>query len=183
MATSNYIWYTWNTQYTTDTATTTWSNWNQEYETTGGSSTTTSITVDSTSASFYELTWHNWNIEYENEVVYEPPVVHEPPVNIQEERQRAKQLLEEHLTKEQKNDLASKNEFEVESQSGKRYAIQLGVAGNVFKLNRDKKKITKYCIHPTDNVVDYDAMLSQLIWLKWNEQEFEKVANKTPLAA
>jgi serine phosphatase RsbU (regulator of sigma subunit) len=99
------------------------------------------------------------------------------------ERERAMELLREHLDEEQREQLEAKGEFEVESQNGNRYAIKKGYAGNVFRLDAKRKRVTQYCIHPVDLVPDGDAMLAQMCWIKWNEEQFLKVANATRLAA
>jgi hypothetical protein len=101
----------------------------------------------------------------------------------EEAAKRAKELLESHLDDAQKKDLAERGEFEVESQSGKRYAIKRGRAGNVFSLDEQRRKTAKYCIHPEIDCPDEDTMLSQLCWLRWNEEEFLRTANATRLAA
>jgi len=100
-----------------------------------------------------------------------------------EESERAAALLAEHLSEEQKKQLAMKGEFEVEAESGKRYVIARGYAGNVYSLDEKRRKVARHCIHPIDSVPDHDAMLAQMLWLKWNESEFLKVANTTRLAA
>ena len=98
-------------------------------------------------------------------------------------RKRARALLNEQLTEAQRASLAAKGEFEVEAQSGKRYVITRGRAGNVYSLDEHRKKVMRHCIHPTDYVPDEDTMLAQLLWLKWSEQEFMKIANHTRIAA
>lgn len=101
----------------------------------------------------------------------------------QEAAERAAALLDQHLSPEQRAMLKKSGEFEVESQSGKIYLIRKGRQQNVYSLDEHRKKTMQYCIHPDDNCPDQDTMLAQMLWLKWNEPEFLRIANKSRMAA
>lgn len=182
-------WTAWSSYPPTSGSTTTvaWSNWVQD-------ATDTSITLGSNDIIYV---WSDWNAAYkeskkerrerearEREAAAERmrlAAIQEE--KNREERERAAALLAEHLSDAQRKQLAEKGEFEVESESGKRYAIARGYAGNVYSLDERRRKVARHCIHPVESVPDHDAMLAQLLWLKWNEAEFLKVANTTQLAA
>lgn len=173
-STDGVIWTNWmyisNLQLAQGTGTynsdTIWFNW----------TTTSSGTVD---ASYDQETsnyiWSSWTIAQPEVVEVVTPRIDFGSADKSVER--AKALLMEHLSEKQKKQLIERGEFVVKSKSGKHYAITKGRAGNVFSLDEHRKRVNRYCIHPTDYVPDYDTMLSQMIWLKWNEEEFLKVAN------
>jgi hypothetical protein len=189
--TGDATWQVWNDEYSTGTSASTWTSWNDQY--------LASITAFPLSTTI--ATWVYWNQSIKP-VTYFPPETEQERIARLEcqrlaieqgrlkaeelqreqakERDRAEALLREHLSEEQRCDLAAKKEFEVVSQLGKRYVIQRGYQGNVFLLDEYRRRVNKYCIHP-DNVVEADAMLAQMCWLKWNEEQFLQVANVTKL--
>lgn len=161
------IYYIWNDATSTATTSITWATWS-----------TATIPTD--------IVWTDWSSGYQLRTENAEEARLQRERQEQEaavERQRADELLREHLTKEQIEQLDKKGEFEVEAQSGKRYAVSKGRAGNVYSLDERRQKIAKHCIHPDDNCPDQDTMLAQLLWLKWNESEFLRIANTTKLAA
>ena len=155
---------------TSSSSSSVWYIWNDDYIC------TSSGTASCATAGSGELVWTHWNNGYTVRVDVATP-------DTDEDDKRAEALLTAYLDEKQKKDLAEKNHFEVVDKSGKRYRIKRGIAGNVFLLDEYRKTKKKFCIHPIDSVPTADAMLSQLIWLKWNEEEFLKVANVTDLAA
>ena len=193
---SDATWSAWNSGFTTTQITTsattdsTWVYWNQSALGLGGT-TTTMVTFDQGTAN---TTWQYWNSTFVQVGQIEPSRIVTPEQDRQWRlldlkrrraeklmRRRAAALLREHLTDQQRADLAAKGEFVVESGSGKLYAIKKGRAGNVYSLDERRRKVTQLCIHPDDLVPDEDTMLAQLLWIKWNEEEFLRVANKTRL--
>lgn len=100
---------------------------------------------------------------------------------------RAEDLLREHLTERQKQDLTEKKYFDVCSvnfRAGTRryYRIHRGRAGNVQELDGPQgRAIKKFCCHPLEHVPDADTMLAQKLMLEMNEELFLKTANITDL--
>lgn len=100
---------------------------------------------------------------------------------------RAEDLLREHLTERQKQDLGEKNYFDVCSvnfRAGTRryYRIHRGRAGNVQELDGPQgRAIKKFCCHPLEHVPDADTMLAQKLMLEMSEELFLKTANITDL--
>jgi len=177
---------TWAGDYT-GTTTATWVSWTQ---------TTTSATSNN-----YDV-WPAWSsttgTSYTTNytVVNSAPPAYEPPTPEQqarwkeqrereereaaEARARAKALLAAHLSSEQIASLAAQRYFEVVSQRGRRYRIRHGHAGNVTRLDGERE-VARYCIHPTLDVPDEDAMLAQKLMLEACEDHFERIANVTQL--
>lgn len=202
-------WTGWNDMGTATTTSITWDGWNQSatvwingqpQQGVRQSQLTQQLTTSSSQV------WGQWNIQCDGYIQCDGGYVLEAPpetdeqraARLERERQwqerekervakaqeaeaRAKELLESMLTPEQIAQLRDKSEFEVVSQSGKRYAIAKGTAGNVHSLDEHRRKVARHCIHPEDSVPCWDAMLSQMLWLKWNEAAFLKTANTTPL--
>jgi hypothetical protein len=92
---------------------------------------------------------------------------------------RANELLESHLTEEQRRQLRELDAFIVDLTS-KQYRIRRGWAGNVDEI-KDGMVVARHCIHPAVNVPYGDHMLSQKFMLETNEAEFLRIANRTPL--
>lgn len=102
------------------------------------------------------------------------------------ERERAKErasiLLQEHLTDEQKAELADKRYFTlatIDSATGERrtYRIHQGRAGNVEQVDDNGRRLKRLCIHPNIACPDEDTMLAQKLWLETREAEFLRIAN------
>lgn len=186
---------------TTDTTSSTWSAWADQGTLTSATTGTTwtSWATSGTSTTTTSTVWNGWTATAD---VYAPrrttperQALDEAALAAsraraqrlaQEEaeaKERADKLLREHLSAEQKAQLEKENGFEVESASGKKYLITRGRAGNVYSLDAKRRKVAKHCIHPVEYCPDQDTMLAQLLWLKWNEEEFLRVANTTRLAA
>lgn len=95
----------------------------------------------------------------------------------QEAQARARRLLEEHLSPEQRQELAEKREFRVRAMDGRTYLIRQGTHGNVWRLNRKGEKIVNYCIIIEDQAPAFDHMLAQKLLLEANIKAFLKTAN------
>lgn len=104
-----------------------------------------------------------------------------------EERQaaeaKAEALLLEHLTPEQRDSYTRKKEFEVQTESGRRYRLRHGWAGNVDELDENGRAVNRLCIHPAVHVPNPDNLLAQKLLLQWDEERFRKIANHTRLQA
>ena len=100
-----------------------------------------------------------------------------------EAEEKAEKLLQENLDREQKAAYVERKVIPITTAKGNRYLIYKGRAGNVVKLDERDRAIEKFCIHPIEQCPDEDVMLSQLLWLRWMEEEFLRVANMTRLAA
>ena len=167
--TTGWTWNTWAMDATTHaSATIVWSNW--------ATGTTTGVTTGT--IWIHWITDNGYSIGPVSDEEYR-----EREQKRKEAEEKAEKILAENLDEEQRKDLAEKGEFEVESQSGRRYAVARGRAGNVFSLDEQRRKVAKYCIHPEIDCPDEDTILAQVLWLKWNEIEFLHIANMTKLAA
>jgi hypothetical protein len=88
-------------------------------------------------------------------------------------------LLKEWLSDEQRQQFAAHGYFEVVgSDSGKRYRIRHGWAGNVSELDRADRTRCGWCFVPSENLVPGDVMLAQKVALETNERSALAVANK-----
>lgn len=96
-----------------------------------------------------------------------------------EAKRKAEELLRESLDREQREQFDATKWFYVISQSGKRYRIRNGWAGNVDELNEDDLIIAEYCIHPQEwGVPTEDNMLIQKLMLEADEERFLEIANR-----
>jgi hypothetical protein len=95
--------------------------------------------------------------------------------------QRAKKLLLQCLTLEQKRDYARNKRFRVRSPSGTLYELRHGWAGNVEELNAENKPVRRFCIHPDRTVPVADNLLAQKLLIECDEGRFRKTANVTEL--
>lgn len=94
---------------------------------------------------------------------------------------RAEALLRAHLTPEQQRQLVEKDWFLIDTASGKKYRINRGRSANVDVLDENGKVVRSLCAHPRENVPDADTMLSQLLMLTHEEQDFLRMANVHPI--
>jgi hypothetical protein len=95
---------------------------------------------------------------------------------------RARLLLREQLTEEQKAELADKRYFSLavlDSRTGERrnYRIHQGRAGNVEQVDDQGRRIKRFCIHPSIACPDEDTMLAQKLLLETREDDFRRIAN------
>jgi len=92
---------------------------------------------------------------------------------------RAKKLLIECLTSEQRATLEKYNYFDVKVPSGQVYRIHKGWAHNVKRVRPDGTVAPgTFCAHPSDQVPHYDNMLAQKFTLETDEQAFLRIANR-----
>ena len=99
-----------------------------------------------------------------------------------EAESKAKKLLVDNLTKEQKKSYEERGVIPVRVKSGNVYEIHRGRAGNIRRIVNGRA-VDSYCIHPSDLIPDEDTMLTQLLWLRWCEEDFLKIANRLCSAA
>jgi hypothetical protein len=92
---------------------------------------------------------------------------------------KARVILEEHLSAEQRKQLADNNWFEVVTARGT-YRIRKGWAGNVDRYV-DGKATDRFCIHPVEEVPHEDNMLAQKFLLEANEDAFLRIANRSQI--
>jgi hypothetical protein len=100
----------------------------------------------------------------------------------QEERQaartRARVLLDEFLSDEQKGELERHGRFHVTGSRGRRYCIRTsGQQGNVDLLSDRGDVQATLCAHPGGYLPDGDAWLMQMIEIRHDEDQFLRVAN------
>jgi hypothetical protein len=92
---------------------------------------------------------------------------------------KAKRLLIECLSPEQRASLEAHNYFDVKLPSGAVYRINKGWAHNVKRLKRDgTAEHGTFCAHPSDTVPHYDNMLAQKFMLETDEAAFLRIANR-----
>jgi hypothetical protein len=188
-------WTSWNSAYadsTTSSGDITWCAWN-------------SITVSATTNATIEV-WQGWvdaqgqqhwqrstpAPETEEQRQAREARAAERQAELQrqaEERQaaeaRAEELLVAHLKPAQKKSYREGRYFEVltgDRRRTRRYRVKHGWAGNVEELDEQGRPVARYCIHPRDTVPIPDNLLAQKFLLETNEQEFLRIANRTPLA-
>lgn len=94
-----------------------------------------------------------------------------------EASKRARVLLEENLSDEQRLQLRDNNWFEVVTPRGT-YRIHNGRSGNVQRY-RDGRPTDRYCIHPGELVPNEDTMLAQKLMLETDEDAFLRIANRS----
>lgn len=100
-----------------------------------------------------------------------------------EAKEKAKLILSEHLTEEQRAQLAREKFFVVRGSAGRMFRVHEGRAGNVRLLSEDGRPVEQLCIHPTIACPDEDTMLAQKLAIETDEAAFYAKANKTRLAA
>jgi hypothetical protein len=93
---------------------------------------------------------------------------------------RAEKLLFDHLSPEQRDDLAQKKCFYLYTKSGRKYRIDRHTHGNVYLLDERGDVVRKFCAQPP-NVPADDAILAQKLQLEADEESFLRVANATPI--
>ena len=180
-------------------------------DTSSGTSTTSAIWatwVDSTSTSATtETIWVQWSsgtsgngsVTYADDSYSAPPETEEQQqARLERQRQRqeelevarlqreaaarkAKELLREILDAKQREQFDKTEWFFVIGQSGKRYRVRHGWAGNIDEVTEDDMVVASYCIHPQSRVPIEDSMLVQKLMLETDEDRFVKIANKTTL--
>lgn len=96
-------------------------------------------------------------------------------------KQKAEALLLSMLDPEQTKELQEKNSFVLVSELANRYRIRRGRSMNVDQLDTEGKKIATLCAHPREAVPDADTMVAQMLMLTNHEQDFLRVANRSPV--
>jgi hypothetical protein len=93
-------------------------------------------------------------------------------------RVRARILLGEFLSEEQKAELEKDGRFHVTGSRGRRYCIRTtGQSGNVDLLKPDGSVQATLCCHPREALPNEDAWLMQMIELRHDEDHFLRTAN------
>ncbi len=100
-------------------------------------------------------------------------------------QQRARELLLENLTEEQRTSFQRNNWFVVEGgRSRKKYRIHtMRVAGNIEGLDDSERVIERYCSHLTHDLPPHDHHLAQKLFIESHEDEFLRNANRTLMTA
>ena len=188
------VWSFLNSTGTSTSVATAWTNWSQDTSTAASTTvwtrwaTTTSATAGSSNV------WHYWADECggdyaacrgptEEEIEAARVAAEERERQRKEAEERAEKILAENLDEEQRRAYAERKVVPITTAGGRKYLIKRGRAGNVYRLDEGGREVEKFCIHPEEAMPDQDVMLSQLLWLRWMEEEFLKVANATRLAA
>ena len=93
-------------------------------------------------------------------------------------RARARILLGEFLTDEQKTELERHGRFHVTGSRGRRYCIRTeGQSGNVDLLTDKGQVQASLCAHPRGYLPDGDAWLMQMLEIRQDEDHFLRTAN------
>ena len=99
---------------------------------------------------------------------------------IAEANERARQLLESVLDEEQQKTYRKDKVIYLTSELRKRYRLRHD--GSVHLLDdTGKKAVASFCIHPTEYVPLDDHVAAKVLYLKYAEAEFERIANRTTL--
>lgn len=96
---------------------------------------------------------------------------------------RARALLHQHLTKEQRWELRATKAFTVRGQDGRTYSVTEGTAGNVFIIENGERTY-RLCIVPNYKVSSmpmHDVLLAQKVLLENNIRLFLHTAHVTNL--
>lgn len=100
---------------------------------------------------------------------------HSPPEHPAEVR--AQELFESVLTPEQHREYVEQRSIHVTAPSGRRYRIDCThTVGNVTQVDQSGRIIESICAAPVGCPLG-DKLLAQLLWLKYDEQEFRCRAN------
>jgi hypothetical protein len=93
-----------------------------------------------------------------------------------EATRKSRELLVSLLSKDQVVDLEKTGSFGFVGASGKVYRIKEGWSHNIVMDDNGKKQTL--CCHPKKAVPIHDNMTAQLLLLKYQEEDFIKMANK-----
>jgi len=120
-----------------------------------------------------------------------------PPENVERERarvdvvrhdreaaeRRALELLESHLTAEQRRQLERLRAFRVVARSGRVYEIDAEKRmHNVYELDGQGRRVNELCIYQRGALPLADNTLAQKLMLEADEAEFRRIANHTRLS-
>ena len=164
----------------TDPGSTTW-NFGQDTNTSASTTvwnqwiTGTANSIPSYNISYRELTAEEREVEH---------LANEERERRQKEaEERAEKILDENLDEDQRKAYAERKVVPITTAKGRKYLIKKGRTGNVYRIDEQGKEVERFCIHPNEAVPDQDTMLGQLLWLRWCEDDFLRIANMTRLAA
>ncbi len=93
---------------------------------------------------------------------------------------KASKILVDNLTEEQARSWRDRKVIPITAKSGKHYEI---VDSSVYELDRHGKRVMHYCIQPQLPIPREDAILARLMWLRWCEEDFKKIAIPSRIAA
>lgn len=92
---------------------------------------------------------------------------------------RAQELLDRHLTEEQRQSIQRHRHFHLHTPEGRRYRVDVDQqARNVHLVDESGRVRETYCAHPA-GVPTADAVLAQKLMLETNEREFLRIANRS----
>ncbi|MEH2488632.1 hypothetical protein [Bradyrhizobium sp. AZCC 2230] len=95
---------------------------------------------------------------------------------------RARRLLREWLSPDQRAQFDAKGYFEVTgSHTGRRYRIHYGTVSNVLELDDEMQPNTGWCFVPERALVAGDVMLAQKIALETDEAAVLAIANRVSM--
>ena len=94
---------------------------------------------------------------------------------------KAEALLCAHLTEEQERAWKQNRAIFVTGQSGKRFRIREGRAGNIEELDATGTVIGGHCVHVAEQVPDADNVLAQKLALEHHEEATLQLANSHPV--
>lgn len=181
-------WQTWNVSTTSNTSGTsniiTWTSWNNLSAITSTSATWTGY------CRYSGTGWTEVNVRQETAAERQAreaqnKLWQETYAKQEAEKKRAKlrarKLLVDHLSPEQRQDYEKQGFFYLYTNKGRKYRIDQGTHGNVKLVDVTGLVIGAYCAQPA-GVPDEDAMLAQKLMLEMDEEEFINVANFTRLS-
>ena len=144
------VWQSWSGSSTATTTSATWTDWICNDTTSGGATNVwyrwTSDTDTAALALLLAEERRQWNAQYCSDELSKA----EEKRRL-EARERAKKLLEETMTEEERKTYAERKVIPITSKSGRLYHVKRGVVGNVFRFENGKE-VERYCIHPVENV-------------------------------
>lgn len=94
---------------------------------------------------------------------------------------RAEQLLLQVLSLEQRQQFNQDQSFVVEGRRGYRYRIRKGRTANIDMVRPDGRIEHRLCVHPREDVPDFDTMVAQKVMLEADEDLILKTANRHPV--
>lgn len=207
-------WYGWVTTSTTSNTTAANLAWNTWCDT-GTSATTCATNYNASAANVYTI-WvsadpYNQNARYHGmvqqvqairertaeEIAAAKKATEEADKRYKAERERkaaaskrALELLREHLTAKQREDLENRKFFLVQGgKTGKSYRIRDNgsASGNIDEMadNDNEKVAARLCAHApyASGIPNADQLLAQMLMLRFEEEDMLRIANRTPMAA
>jgi hypothetical protein len=124
-------------------------------------------------------------LNYGHQIVQPPATrVGYTPPGTEEARRKARELLLEHLSDEQRDAFERDGHFDVHVHTADgvhRYRVKHYYG--VSRVDESGRVLRRYCIHPPSDYPEEDCALSQKILLETDEAEFLRVANEEVVAA